>query len=110
MGQLWEYVKMALANIRMNRGRSFLTMLGIIIGVSSVILIMSVGNGARMEMEQELTAVAGGQIYIYANSYLEEVPVITEADREAIRMLDGVKGCTSTAGNMLNSVNRKRNL
>lgn len=32
MGQLWEYVKMALANIRMNRGRSFLTMLGIIIG------------------------------------------------------------------------------
>ena len=54
MGQLWEYVKMALANIRMNRGRSFLTMLGIIIGVSSVILIMSVGNGARMEMEQEL--------------------------------------------------------
>mgnify|MGYP001020737316 CR=1 FL=1 len=104
MGQLWEYVKMALANIRMNRGRSFLTMLGIIIGVSSVILIMSVGNGARMEMEQELTAVAGGQIYIYVNSNLEEVPVITEADREAIRMLDGVKGCTSTAGNMLNSV------
>ena len=84
MGQLWEYVKMALANIRMNRGRSFLTMLGIIIGVSSVILIMSVGNGARLEMEQELTAVAGGQIYIYANSNLEEVPVITEADREEI--------------------------
>ena len=104
MGQLWEYVKMALANIRMNKGRSFLTMLGIIIGVSSVILIMSVGNGARMEMEQELTAVAVGQIYIYVNSNLEEVPVITEADREAIRMLDGVKGCTSTAGNMLNSV------
>ena len=47
---------------------------------------------------------AGGQIYIYVNSNLEEVPVITEADREAIRMLDGVKGCTSTAGNMLNSV------
>ena len=46
----------------------------------------------------------GGQIYIYVNSNLEEVPVITEADREAIRMLDGVKGCTSTAGNMLNSV------
>ena len=109
MGQLWEYVKMALANIRMNKGRSFLTMLGIIIGVSSVILIMSVGNGARMEMEQELTAVAGGQIYIYVNSNLEEVPVITEADREAIRMLDGVKGCTSTAGNML-CYNRKRNL
>ena len=54
-------------------------------------------------------AVAGGQIYIYVNSNLEEVPVITEADREAIRMLDGVKGCTSTAGNMLNSVTTGKN-
>ena len=54
MAQLWEYVKMAVSNIRMNRGRSFLTMLGIIIGVSSVILIMSIGNGAKSEMEMSM--------------------------------------------------------
>ncbi len=96
MGQLWEYVKMALTNIRMNRGRSFLTMLGIIIGVSSVILIMSVGNGAKAEMENELTSVAGGQIYIYSNSNLEgEVPSITEEDRDALRELEHVKGASS---------------
>lgn len=96
MGQLWEYVKMALSNIRMNRGRSFLTMLGIIIGVSSVILIMSIGNGAKQEMEDELTSVAGGQIYIYANSNLEgEVPVITEEDRDVLRNMEHVKGATS---------------
>ena len=96
MGQIWEYVKMALTNIRMNRGRSFLTMLGIIIGVSSVILIMSVGNGAKAEMENELTSVAGGQIYIYSNSNLEgEVPSITEGDRDALRELEHVKGATS---------------
>lgn len=70
MGQLFEYIK-ALSNIKMNKGRSFLTMLGIIIGVSSVILIMSIGNGAKSEMENELTSVAGGQIYIYANSNLD---------------------------------------
>lgn len=96
MGQLWEYVKMALSNIRMNRGRSFLTMLGIIIGVSSVILIMSIGNGAKAEMEDELTSVAGGQVYLYANSNLEgEVPAITEEDREALRKLEHVKGASS---------------
>ena len=71
MAQLWEYIKMAISNIRMNRGRSFLTMLGIIIGVSSVILIMSIGNGAKAEMENELTSIAGGQVYIYANSNME---------------------------------------
>lgn len=96
MGQLWEYVKMALSNIRMNRGRSFLTMLGIIIGVSSVILIMSIGNGAKAEMEDELTSVAGGQVYVYANSNLEgEVPTITEEDRDALRNMEHVKGATS---------------
>lgn len=37
MGQFVEYIKMALYNIKENKGRSFLTMLGIIIGISSVI-------------------------------------------------------------------------
>ena len=96
MAQLWEYVKMAVSNIRMNRGRSFLTMLGIIIGVSSVILIMSIGNGAKAEMEEELTSVAGGQIYISVNSNLEsDTPVITEEDRDALREMEHVKGATS---------------
>lgn len=96
MAQLWEYIKMAISNIRMNRGRSFLTMLGIIIGVSSVILIMSIGNGAKAEMENELTSIAGGQVYIYANSNMEgDVPKITEEDRDALRELEHVKGATS---------------
>ena len=99
MGQLFEYIKMALSNIKMNKGRSFLTMLGIIIGVSSVILIMSIGNGAKSEMENELTSVAGGQIYIYANSNLDgEIPTVTAEDRDALRKLPGVKGVSSMAG------------
>ena len=105
MGQLFEYIKMALSNIKMNKGRSFLTMLGIIIGVSSVILIMSIGNGAKSEMENELTSVAGGQIYIYANSNLDgEIPTETAEDRDALRKLPGVKGVSSMAGSIVNSV------
>ncbi len=100
MAQLWEYIKMAVSNIRMNRGRSFLTMLGIIIGVSSVILIMSIGNGAKSQMEEELTSVAGGQIYLSVNSNLEgEKPVITEEDRDALREMEHVKGATSLMNN-----------
>ena len=36
MGGLFEYIKMAVQNIRANKGRSFLTMLGIIIGLSLI--------------------------------------------------------------------------
>ena len=44
MGGLYEYIKMAVQNIRANKGRSFLTMLGIIIGIASVIAIVSIGE------------------------------------------------------------------
>jgi putative ABC transport system permease protein len=40
-------LKSAYENIAVNKGRSFLTMLGIIIGVGSVITIMAVGSGAQ---------------------------------------------------------------
>ena len=50
MGQFGEYIKMALYNLKENKGRSFLTMLGIIIGISSVITIISIGNGLKADV------------------------------------------------------------
>ena len=44
MSQLMEYIKIAWLSIRNNKGRSFLTMIGIIIGISSVILIVAIGK------------------------------------------------------------------
>ncbi len=66
MAQVWEYIRIALMNIKSNKGRSFLTMLGIIIGISSVIMIISVGNGVKSGVNNELNAIAGGQIYLYS--------------------------------------------
>ncbi len=40
-------IKLALRGLRANKGRSFLTMLGIIIGIGSVVVIMAVGAGAQ---------------------------------------------------------------
>ncbi len=42
-----ENLKMALDSIKSNKMRSFLTMLGIIIGISSVITIVSLGKGGQ---------------------------------------------------------------
>lgn len=50
MERFSEYVKMALYNIKENKGRSFLTMLGIIIGISSVIVIVSIGSGLKADV------------------------------------------------------------
>ena len=59
MAQAWEYIKIALMNIKSNKGRSILTMLGIIIGITSVIMIISIGDGVKGQVNDELNAMAG---------------------------------------------------
>lgn len=96
MGQLLEYIKMALKNIRSNKGRSFLTMLGIIIGISSVIMIISIGNGVSGSISDQLNSIAGGQVAVYSNSN-EEYDAVTfdDEDIRAIEeQIEHVKGAT----------------
>ncbi len=100
MGQALEYIKIAIMNIRSNRGRSFLTMLGIIIGIMSVIMVISVGNGVHGQINGELDSLAGGQIYIYADDSKKDSHVtFDEDDFEFLRKrVAGVKGVTFTDG------------
>ncbi len=77
MAQILEYIKIALMNIRSNKGRSFLTMLGIIIGISSVILIYTVGNGVKGSVNGSLDNMIGSQIYFSANRGNDEGIEIT---------------------------------
>lgn len=86
MAQFLEYLKMAIDNLRSNKGRSLLTMLGIIIGISSVIMIVAIGNGASAQIENELNSLAGGQAYIYINSQdALERDYITQEDIDVIK-------------------------
>jgi putative ABC transport system permease protein len=62
MSNLYEYIKMAVHNIMANKGRSFLTMLGIIIGIASVIAIVSVGEGTKNQMNSEIDDIGGRQM------------------------------------------------
>ncbi len=97
MTQLGEYVKLALMNIRSNKVRTFLTMLGIIIGVSSVILIISVGNGIKAEINGTLSDMAGGQIYIQSvqNSDDNEFIEFTMEDIDVLQeKIEGINGIT----------------
>lgn len=51
-----ENVRMALSSLRTSRWRSFLTMLGIIIGVASVATIVSLGEGVRRQVSSQIDA------------------------------------------------------
>lgn len=100
MAQIWEYIKIALMNIRSNRGRSILTMLGIIIGISSVIMVISIGNGVRGQVNSELEGIGGGQIAFYVDSTRKDTTVtFNQSDFDMIlAQVDHVKGVTPSFG------------
>lgn len=56
--------KIALQSIMVNKLRSLLTVLGIIIGVSSVIIMVAIGNGAKKEIEKQISSVGSNLIIV----------------------------------------------
>ena len=73
MSNIYEYIKMAIHNIMANKGRSFLTMLGIIIGIASVIAIVSIGEGTKNQMNSEIDDIGGGQDFASALGHVARV-------------------------------------
>lgn len=100
MTQIWEYIKIALMNIKSNKGRSILTMLGIIIGISSVIMVISIGNGVRGQVNSELEGLGGGQIAFYVDSSRKDTTVVfDQSDFDMImEQVEHVKGVTPSMG------------
>jgi|TARA_B110000483_G_scaffold99953_1_gene122600 putative ABC transport system permease protein len=62
---LFKLFKIALTALTLNVMRSILTMLGIIIGVSAVIIMVSFGAGAQQEVDAQLEAMGGNVLIIF---------------------------------------------
>ena len=67
-----ENVKMALGSLRANKMRSFLTMLGIIIGIGSVISIVSIGDSIRKMFSDLYKNVGVTQASIMISPYMDQ--------------------------------------
>lgn len=61
---IFDSLKMAMFSIKSNKMRSFLTMLGIIIGISSVIMILGVGGGAKSFMMGSMEQIGSSTVQI----------------------------------------------
>lgn len=57
MRQLFKTFKVAFQAINKNRSRSLLTVLGIIIGVGAVIMTVSAGEGATMQVQKQIAGL-----------------------------------------------------
>ena len=64
MEELKEYFKIALRNIRTRRLRSFLTVLGIVIGVFLIISLLSLSEGLKTTINKQLQAMGGEMVMV----------------------------------------------
>ena len=88
---LGEIIGVALGAIRANKLRSFLTALGIVIGVGAVITMVSLGNGASKAIQQQIEALGTNLLTIYPGQGFrrgiagEDRAVLTSDDAEALK-------------------------
>lgn len=92
---IWENIQMAVSSIFAHKMRSLLTMLGIIIGVGSVIVVVAIGQGGEAMLKSEFTG-AGNAIEVMYQPSEEEIqanpniwlePSFTQED---IRLLESI--------------------
>lgn len=80
---LFESIKSAISSVFSNKMRTFLTMLGIIIGISSVIMITSIGNGVQNMLNKEFSKLGSNLIAIYLKGWGDDIK-----DSEKLRLED----------------------
>lgn len=110
---LIESIKIAFNAIWINKMRSLLTMLGIIIGISSVIAIVALGSGAEQSIGAEFERFGANRIAIVTN-WEEKVfrsDLFTDQDVEALKRafpseIDSISVIRSRTGTV---INRARN-
>jgi len=61
---LWDTILLALREIRRNVMRSFLTILGIVIGVASVITMVTLGGGATVQVTQQIASLGSNLLMV----------------------------------------------
>ena len=82
----FESLKQALDSLYANKLRSILTMLGIIMGVFSVITILAIGNAAESYIGSEFEKMGANTITItYQKSDMSQEDMLTLEDMETIK-------------------------
>ncbi len=100
-----EHFKQALAMLRAHRMRSFLSMLGVLIGVACLIAMLSIGEGAQVQVKEQLSSLGSNLLMVRpgpenvrggVRDMLTDVVKFTIEDLNAIRQ--SVSGIARASG------------
>jgi putative ABC transport system permease protein len=113
---LWNSFLLALRSIRRNLLRSFLTVLGIVIGVSAVITMVTIGQGATRAVRDQISSLGSNLLQVRPGQRLGPgmgaagAPPFAEADAEAIlSQLGGIRAVAPEVRSGVTVIHAARN-
>jgi putative ABC transport system permease protein len=107
---LWNTIILSLRAIKRNILRSFLTMLGIVIGVGAVITMVTVGGGATLQVKQQIASMGSNVLMVVPGKRLgpgqsSDTVLFKQADADAIlRDIPSITAIAPTASKSLQAV------
>ena len=111
---IWNALLLALRELRRNVLRSFLTILGIVIGVAAVIVMVTLGSGATVQVSQQIASLGSNVVIIIPGQMGpgrgSSVAPFNESDVEAIaRDIGDLKAVAPTATKSVTAVYANKN-
>ena len=92
---LWNIIGMSFKNLHSNAMRTFLTMLGVIIGISSIIALLTIGQGVTDSVLSQLSGLGGNRLSVSITDNTVKKG-FTERELERFAALEGVDGVAPT--------------
>jgi putative ABC transport system permease protein len=113
---VWSSVVLAVRAIRRNLMRAFLTILGIVIGVSAVVSMVTLGNGATRAVSDQISSLGSNLVMVNPGQRLGPgrdtagAPKFKAADATAIEtQIRGLKGVAPTVSTSVTAVHMANN-
>jgi len=101
---IFQAIRSALRSIWSKKVRSFLTMLGVIIGVVQIIALIGLGNGIKKAVSDEVTQLGANVLFVLSGKVQSSqgfnpsasvgASTLTESDVTAIRQMPGIASVT----------------
>ncbi|GGJ78360.1 MacB family efflux pump subunit [Pseudomonas matsuisoli] len=109
VGHFNEALRMALLAMKAHKLRTFLTMLGIIIGIASVVSVVALGQGSQQQVLQNISSIGTNTIDIFPGTGFGDrrsgrIQTLVPADAEALAgqsFVDSVTPSVSSSGTLL---------
>lgn len=99
----FENIGIAFDNLRGNKMRSFLTIIGIVVGIAAVVTVVSIGQAGQSSLVSEIARYGDGYFVVLpmsSDGTTDTDTLVTQADLERLRRIDGV---TAAAGTTMES-------